>query len=39
MKARKCGIFAHWLPNGNIRFFTGDERQGGGKRDAVNKRA
>jgi hypothetical protein len=29
MKARKCGIFAHWLPNGNIRFFTGDERQGG----------
>lgn len=29
MKARKYGIFAKWMLNGNIRFFTGDARRGG----------
>ena len=29
MRARKCGIFAKWMHNGNIRFFTGDARRGG----------
>lgn len=29
MEARKYGIFAKWMHNGNIRFFTGDARRGG----------
>lgn len=28
-KRSECGIFAHYLPNGNIRFYIGDERKGG----------
>lgn len=29
MRARNMGIFAKWMHNGNIRFFTGDARRGG----------
>lgn len=29
MEARKYGISAKWMHNGNIRFFTCDARRGG----------